>query len=335
MNEQLRKRLPWIGGAVAAVLVSGWSYKNVFVTPRDVLVTRIEAAKKAIVGLENDLKNRDEVRARRNEIATSLLSGKLDELEHLLRSGLGRVAEQEGLSDVAVENGQPQSQPNHAVLNAKGVQTNLKRQLRSRPDFAVVRGSVKGTGSLEQVLRTVAAVQAQPWVHRFEAVTIRPTGKERKAFEVRLDVATIFAPDIASGTTSTPGVSPATPESEALWRAIAAKNVFKRPEAAAPGATPAVQVVTAPVGTPVAPQPFAPYEDWKLTGIVTSSRGVEAFFMNVRTGSRVTVPQGGVVLDATLVDGDGETAVVEIGGQKFTVQNGQTLAARRLQGSVH
>jgi hypothetical protein len=117
-----------------------------------------------------------------------------------------------------------------------------------------------------------------------------------------------------------------------MWRAVALKNVFKKPTPAAGGRP--VDIAHAPEGgQPGVPaQVFAPYEDWKLTGVMNGSHGPEAFFTNVKTGAKLTVERGGQVLDAVFVEGTGEQIVVEIGGKRFVLSNGQTLAARRPQG---
>jgi hypothetical protein len=81
-----------------------------------------------------------------------------------------------------------------------------------------------------------------------------------------------------------------------------------------------------------APTPFAPYEDWKLTGLAVGRTGPQALFLNLKTGDRLTVLKGGQVLDAVFVEGEGERVTVEIGGKRFEVSVGSTLAARKPQG---
>lgn len=330
-----------IGGVLAALLVGGaWlGYSTFYGGPRAALEGDLAAVRASISKLNGELRDRAEVQKRETKAAEALLSGKLDVLNARFRDGLARVAEQSGLEGVVVENGQPQEFSN-PVLNAKGVSTEFKRALRKSPEFEVVRGSVRGQGSLEQVLATLGTMQAQAWVHRVEAFTIRPVGKNRDRFEIRIDAATIYAPDLAGRALHgepEPTMLAASGETEATWRRIADKNVFRRPTALAgkPADPPPVRVVEGsdPPAEPPAPKPFAPYEDWKLTGLAVGRTGPQALFLNLKTGDRLTVLKGGQFLDAVFVDGENEQAVVEIGGKRFDVSVGGTLATRKPRGS--
>jgi hypothetical protein len=303
-----------------------------YTAPRDALQAQIDTTRANIASLDKMLNGEFDLHKRAKQIGATTLAVKQDTLEHRFRSGLSRIGEQEGLAGVVVDDGTPTDQLN-PLLNVKGVPTTMKSSLRKSPDFQLVRGSLKGTGTLEQVLKAVAVVQAQPWVHRVEGFSIRPQGQGREKFELRLDVATVFAPELVGKTEpEAPQVASVGPAAEPMWRAVVAKNVFKKPSPA-DGPRP-VEVAHAPAGdapAPAQPQVFAPYEDWKLTGIMSGGRGTEAFFTNVKTGAKVTVERGGQVLDAVLIDGSGEQVVVEIGGKRFVLLNGQTLAARRPQ----
>lgn len=325
MNS-LRTRLVFGGAGIAVVAIATWGYRSAYSGPKGALVTQLAAARENAGRLEEELDGQRDLRRRIDVLAATTLGTKFDILEHRLRTGLSRVAEREGLSGVVVTNGQPQEQSNQALIGNKKVQPTLRSQLRRSPDFAVVRGSVKGTGTLEQVLRAMGAVQAQAWVHRVESVSIRPSGKDRERFEVFMDVATVFAPGLG-GRDAEPVLADAPRELEPAWRAVASKNVFRKPPAFEAGAAPPVRVA-APGGAALGPV-FAPYEDWKLRGIVVGRRGAEAMFENTRTNVRLTVQKGGLVEDAVFVDGAGERAVIEIGGKRFELSNGQTLAARR------
>jgi hypothetical protein len=323
-----RTGFAWLGGGAAgfALLLVAWHV--VYTSPRSKIQQDLEAARVDIAGLERTLDSEFDLRKRAKLIGATTLAGKQDALEHRFRSGLSRIGEQEGLAGVVVDDAPPTDQLN-PLKDVKGISSSLKSALRRSPDFALVRGTLKGTGTLEQVLKAVAVVQAQPWVHRVEGFTLKPVGQNREQLELRLDVATLFAPELlGSAEPAAPQVVAAGPEAEALWRAVALKNVFRKP---APAQARPVQVAQAPAGGAPAPQVFAPYEEWKLTGIMNGRNGTEAFFTNVKTGAKVTVPRGGQVLDAVLVDGSGEQVVVEIGGKKFVLSNGQTLAARRPQ----
>jgi len=327
MKAAIRSRLPLAAGVFVVGAVVIGAYITQYASPRATLSGEVAVARESVQRLEKQLEGRPALRARLRTVGATTLGGKLDTLEHRFRTGLSRLAEAEGLTSVVVDHGTPQAQPS-PLLNAKGIATGLKRELRRAPDFEVVRGVLRGSGSLEQTLRTIAAAQAQPWAHRIEGFSIAPAGKDRERFDLTLRVATIFAPAVAPAPDAAPVVVQTPVEAEPLWRAVAAKNVFRAPPAGK-AAEPSVLVADVANAEPP-PQPFAPYEEWRLAGVTVSSvRGAEAFFVNVRTGARVTVPKGGLVLDALFVEGSGERAVIEIGGKRFEISNGQTLAARR------
>jgi hypothetical protein len=326
----LRTRLAWLAGGAAAIAALVVSWHFVYTSPRNAILDQIDAAQADIASLQKMLDGEYDLRKRGKEIGTTMLAAMQDTLEHRFRSGLSRIGEQEGLTGVVVDHAQPTDQLN-PLLSVKGVPPSLKTALRRTPDFQLVHGTFKGIGTLEQVLRAAAVVQAQPWVHRVESFSIKPQGTGREKFDLQMSVATLYAPELLGKTEPEPQVVPAGAEAEPQWRAVVAKNVFRRPTPV-DGARP-VEVAQAPAdGQGPAPQVFAPYEDWKLTGVMNGRGGIEAFFTNVKTGAKVTVERGGQVLDAVLVEGSGEQVIVEIGGKRFVLSNGQTLAARKPRG---
>lgn len=317
-------------GVLAAVAGAGvLGYFRVYQIPRQRLLDQIEASTSAAKAIEKQLRGEFEVADRTKAAGKTTLGAKFDAASARFRDGLSRVAESQGLSSITVDHGEPQPVPS-PLLNVRGVPTALKSALRRPSDFEILRGNVKGVGTLEQVLRALALAQAQPWLHRIEGFSIKPANKERDRFELRLEVATLFAPAFTAGPDSEPALATIPAGRESLWNAIVLKHAFSKPGDPPPPA-PAV-AVAAPSDAGAAPTPqqrFAPYEDWKLTGVVVGKRGPEAFFVNVKTGERTTVQKGAAVLDAVFVGGEGEHAWIEIGGKRFEIVNGETLAARR------
>jgi hypothetical protein len=308
-----------------------WGFHTMYAAPRRDLQEQINQARGNIAAMNKTLNGEFSLRDRAKALRTATLGGKEDQVEHRFRTGLSRIGEQEGLVKVVVDNGQPQATAS-PLLSTKGIPTSLKQNIRKQPDLQTIRGTLKGTGTLEQVLKVVAVAQSQSWLHRVDGFSIKPIG-DRNQFELKLEVATLFLPDLPGGDGPEPAIVQPPAELEPMWLSVASKNVFKAPPAPAPGSEPVrpVEIAGAPPEGPANPPPqvFAPYDDWKLTGVVVRGRGAEAFFMNTRTGAKVTVEQGGQVLDAVFVDGRGESAFIEIGGKRFEVSNGQTLAARK------
>ncbi len=307
-----------VGGSALLLFLADAFY----FAPRADLLDQIDTARGNISSLESKLEDQIPVRKRQKEFAKTILAKDQDLAEHRFRTALSTIAERAGLLDIQVSCGQPKNVIN-PVTKAKISQSTLKRSLAREPDFAVINGQIKAKGTLEQVLQVVASVQAQPWIHRFEGFSLRPL-KGRESFEIHLNVDTMLAAAIKPDNGEDPVIAPASSESETLWRAMLAKNVFKAPATDQPPQPP-VQVAAAPA----VPAVGVPYEEYRLTGVVRSSQGVVAFLLNTRSGERVTLLTGGKVLDAILIDGQGERAVFDIAGKRYEIFNGNTLAARR------
>lgn len=311
-------------GAAAAVLVAaGLGYLYLYDSPRRAIREDYSAAVSANNKLRSDVKDRRQVEDALKEIAGTTLGSRIGEVDTKFRGALNEIAAQCGLKGVQVDSRQPAGEANPAAKARFTTPSGLKNELRKQRDFEVIAGSVEGKGTLEQVLRTVATVQAQPWVHRVDSFTIKPEGKDRSTFALKLGVATLFMPDLAPKTAVEPSVKLVDLPAPAM--AVLSKNMFREPARVETAAAPPVK----PVDSGPAPPPPPPYADWKLTGVVESRMGVEAWVMNTRSGERRTLSAGAAVVDATFVAGQGERAVFEIGGKRFEVQNGQTLDQRR------
>ncbi|MCC6676590.1 MAG: hypothetical protein IT436_05545 [Phycisphaerales bacterium] len=323
----LARRLK-IAGVVLLIGGAGYyAYRTQYAGPREKLLASLAEINADINRLDEGMRDQFEVRKRLKAFGVTTLGQKRDEVEHWFRTSLSTIAEGNGLGQVVVDTGAPQGVRNPA-WRSKSLPTSTKRQLAGRPDFQQVLGQVKGVGTLEQVMRTVAAVQAQSWVHRFEGFSITPAGKERDRFTLKLEVATIMTPDLAVETKSPPPIVAADRGADRLWGPVVAKNVFREP---APGAASPVTVAAAPqVGAAPAALTSPPaYGDWLLTGVVTGRTGTEAFMRNTKTSEKVTVAIGAAVLDARFLAGDVDRAVFEIAGKRFEIRNGETLASRR------
>jgi hypothetical protein len=323
--------------ALTVAIIAGWfAHQHFYRSPMDEFDDRRQKALAAISRLRDSLRAERNVRRELSAIAGTSLGKKIDVLNHRFSAGLSKIAETGGLRNVVVTHGSPVKQVSPLTLPSVRIastQAGLKRALQAEPDFFLVRGTVKGVGDLRQILRTFAQVESQPWVHRVEDFVIKPAGKERDAFEVTIGVATLYVPDLLGTELEESPIAPARAELEQIWSPIASKNSFRRP---APVAKPAPVVVAAaappsdppPADVTLPPPAPPPLEDWKLTGVAVGSAGVQAMLTNVRTNATITVQKGGAVDGAVLVEGLGESAVFEIDGKKFRVNNGQTLASR-------
>jgi hypothetical protein len=327
-----RPTLVRLAAALAIIAGSWYAYRTLYASKRDAILASMESTRSSIATLERQLKGQFEVADRAKAITSTTLGTRLDEVSARYRDGLSRLAETAGLAGVIVDHGEPQ-EVKSPLLVAKSVPSSLRSSLRSAGDFAVLRGTVRGTGTVEQALAALASMEAQPWVHRVEAFTITPAAPSKgpDRCEIRIEVATLLAPRLRQGKPLELTLVQASERSMAMVQEIAARKAFAKALAKRETVAPVVTVASpaSPGEAPPPAQAFAPYEEWRLTGIFAGRGGPEAFLLNVRSGERRTVQRGGAVLDAVLIDAAGERALFEISGKRFEVFNGQTLSSRK------
>ncbi|MEZ6242871.1 MAG: hypothetical protein R3B57_07480 [Phycisphaerales bacterium] len=263
-------------------------------------------------------------RQRLQDAIGTTLGRDTERVEHELRAGLGELARASGLRDVVVSNAAPKGVSNpveHTRLDRAW--KSLRSRLAEQPDFYAVRGRVEGTGSLESSLKMLGAMRAQDWVHRVEAFSIQPIGRERETYHFKADFAIAFAPDLgaAGPQADSPELAPLPPAEQDAVTAILACNVFKAPPPPAP--TP---IAIEPTRVVQAPRPPA-YEAWRLAGLTTTDHA-EAIVVGPSGQSMVLTP-GEAVEGAVFEGGQGELGVFVIEGRRFEIELGRTLAERR------
>lgn len=307
---------------VAGALVGWLALSRLYLRPRGELVRSAERSRQWISFYETELKREAGVRAELAAAGQRVLDDSVQGLDARLRSLLDRIASEQGLSGVQVGTTSPVPAVN-PMITAKVPDVDRRLRARAeagRPDFSTVRGDLSGSGSIDQVMRAIAVVSAQAWVHRIESLSIRPTDGQREKFALRMIVSTVHAPDLAPASKPEPVPVLASDAVLALAAGVAQRNPFRL-------SVPAATTVALPGST----RPAGPATDaeWRLTGVVTGRMGVEALLVNTRSGEARSVPAGGVLGDFKLIEAAGERAVFEMSGQRFEVENGQTLEQRR------
>lgn len=319
------------GGAALGVVVAGLvGYRTLYSGPRDQRLAEIAAARASVATLEKELREQAAISRRLKEYGRTMLGRKDDMVADRFRNGLGKIAEECGLVAIQDNSGAPRPQANPLAANTRAP-SGLRRALKKAPDFWVVNGYVEGVGTLENVLRTLAVVQAQPWVHRVDGFSIAIAhGRDRDHFKLRIEVATLLAPDLAVAQDGDVALAVPPVGAETIWRTIAARNPFKEP---APPPAPVVAAAPAgsgPAAPPPAPAPANPYADWKLSAVVTGGRGAEAWLVNAVTKQSQVLTVGAKFMDAVFVEGSGERAVFEMSGNRYELLNGELFTSRRL-----
>lgn len=337
MTTRVRTIAAIIGFAVVALVV--WMATNSFYLSehREIAAERARLAQAADAYTASTRGSR-ETRVALRALATTMLGRDRAVVEHRLRGLLSEIAERESLATIVVSHGRPRVSKNPAGERGSGVARGFRRLLGEREDFAVVDARLQGQGSLEQCLRALAATRAQPWVHRVEGFSITPKGKDRSVYEVKVDLATIFAPDLVAEDAPAPPLLATREADAALVAALAARDPFTLVEP--------VVAVTPPPPPPVAspepaPEPAPPYDKWRVVGVLQIAGGpdggdaVEVMLTRTDSAETRTLKPGDAVLGATLESASGETAVFTLNGERLAVQTGETLDQARPAEDVH
>lgn len=266
------------------------------------------------------------------DAADTMLGSDQAVVEHRLRGMLSELAERHSLADIAVTHSRPRPAANPADDRASKVNRSLRRRLGDQTDFAVIRGRLQGTGSLERVVETLADLRAQPWVHRLDGFTIAPANRDRTIFELKADYATMFAPDLVDPDRGPPAIgSPVEADLDAL-AVLVERAPFRYAE-------PPAVIVEKPTPPPVAkPGPAPPpYDKWRVTGILEplEEGGVQVLLARTDSGETRTLEIGQIVLGATLTGAAGEQAWFTKDGAAVVVLAGQTLDQAVAAESVH
>jgi hypothetical protein len=308
------------GIAAAIILVAGViGYWKVYEEPRSELLAAIDAEQRANASLERSIRNRMAVRQELREAARSTIGNSADEVDARFRSALHRIAESCRLRNVQINTRAPE--PVRSPIGNRRISG--MPSMTGQIDFHAVRGEMTGTGSLEQVMRTVALLQMQPWVHRVESFVISPEGsegREQDRFSLRVSAWTLMMADIAPSNLDEPVIATLPEEAADAWASIVGKNPFREPP----------QVAERPRRSQPAPPPARPpYDEWRLAGVIESHLGATALLVNTRSDEGVSIGTGASVGGAKLVSADGERAIFEIEGEEYEIFNGQTLEQRR------
>ncbi|MBX3363716.1 MAG: hypothetical protein KF866_03025 [Phycisphaeraceae bacterium] len=320
-----------IAFAAAAVIIGGWiAYGRFYAAPASQLSERLASLAVETQRLEGALAEYPRIRSELRRLGGEAVGGAFDAADHAIRSGLMELVGRSGLRQVSVDTGAPGAPANPYTRARRVRSSGLQRALRTQRDYFVVDAKIRGVGTLEESLATVALLQAQPWIGRVKEWAIDVRGDERRQFQFNCTVEVLYLPDLGSRTI--PDLVGGDDLLIDQWSAIAAKNVFRHEP-------PRVVVQAEPPppirNDPPPPPPPPPYHEWRVTGIteeLDALGGVHGVLVTVtRSGARAsnTLSVGQKILGATLVSGGVSSAVFEIEGQQYVVALGETLAQRR------
>jgi hypothetical protein len=322
-----RVRLIIVGVAIVAVLGAAYvGADRVYLTPMDAKRAELAKLRRDVGALGDALIRGDGVRARWQAVADRMIASSDQEAEHLVRTLASRVGAEAGLREVVVSHGQPRAPSNPAGDRRSRVARSLRSAIEEREDFRVLRGTLRGEGSLEQVIDAMLSLDAQPWAHRIESVKIEPAGRDRDTIELVMGFATMYATDTRTGGAA--GVLPIDPGADTRVAALRQTNPFVVP--AAPPAPPPETVVVAPA--PAVPPP-PPYDQWQVSGVLrtvnaASEETTEVILVRRDTGETRSLHPGETLLGFELVRVTDSGAVFGFEARTWTVLVGDSLASR-------
>lgn len=317
--------LALLGGALG---VAYWIVNATYLKPVGKLRGELDEMEATFERATKTMEDLPKIRGELREFGLTQIGRQFDEVEHRLRTTLQEIGERVGLRGIQVSNGPPQSV--RTPLAAARLRGSLGRELMETRDFAVVKGTFTGTGSLEQVVQAVAFLQVQPWLHQIERVSIEPRGRDKKVFSLEVAFSVAFAPDLCPSDAAMPPIVEPAPELVQEARLIAQRNVFAAPVDPSPAV-----VVVEPAVDPVTPPPPAPppYDRWKVTGLLErrvegATVSVEAWVTNLDTNERRVLRPGDELLGYVFEWVDRERGFFVFEGRRVMIAQGQTLADR-------
>lgn len=265
-------------------------------------------------------------------IAETTIASTDQDAAHRIRDLAYRIASDAGLEEVVVNHGRPTRPSNPAIERKSKVAKRLRDALEDREDFRVLRGTVRATGTLEQLAVAAATFSAQPWAHRIEALRVEPANRGRTTFNLTLAFATLYAVDTRP--TAPPALVQPDPAKVESLLEIARRNPFVAPEPPPP--PPPARVEPGPVkqAAPAPPAP-PPFDKWRIVGIAESrgSEGrTEVFLRRTDTNQTRMLTPGKAILGLTLEGVRDDAAIFRERGQTLIVEMGQSLADRRADG---
>ncbi len=327
MAVWLKLVLPVVAAAVMVWL--GWSATvGSYLAQRATLQEKIDSHAKFRDDARSERRLQPRLEAQLQEYADRTLGGDLQSVDHRLRSRLNRVGEEIGLKALTVGTGSATSHvsPARSQFRGRSRVVNL-RALREEIDFVEVQGWISGHGSLEQVVRLIDRVQAEPWLKYVDQVKLDPKENGQRV-DVTLRLKTLFLPGRA------PSKAILGPYDTEVATAAAIPERYAALIKANPFAVPPPKPAAPPVAArkPPAPPPF-PYGQWILTGVAESDGIGEIWLLNHKSGESRRLAVGESLHELVLAAAQGDRAEFQIEQERFSVAVGQNLLQRTSVGT--
>ena len=284
-----------------------------YLTERGELVKRIAAVKADLENIREAKLDQRRIDAEHQSYIDRTLGGDLETVDHKLRSRLSRLVEHAELQNKSVG---PTGGARTILSPAKSVFRGAQRELGEDPDFVELECPVSGVGTLEQVLKLIDSIEAEPWIKRIDELRLDPSDNGAKV-RVDLRLTTLFMPQRKpSGNGSAMTVS--APRTE-RFAALVSHNPFRVPP---PSPNP-------PPDKPATAGPAEfQYGQWQVTGIAQTAVGPEVWLRNAQGKQTKYLNVGDKLHEMVFVRTDGETAEFQLGVQRFSIAVGKNLNDR-------
>ena len=302
----------WLAGfCITAILaaICGWAvgYKA-FSEERISLERGIEGQRGFLQAVRNQRLGGEELEARVAEIGNRTLGGDQETVDSAFRNRITSLMSECGLGPRTFSINRITAYETPAKRQFK--RTATQRKYRDEKDFVQISGSLRGVGTLDQVVRFIHLLDAEPWLKRLEVVRIQPeSGGKKVSLTMRLS--TVFIPflepngDVIEARYSWP---------LDRYADLVASNPFRiRNRGGKPP-----QVIEAPA-------PVDPRTQWKLTSIIDGPDGLEAWLSNISTQESAILKPGESLAGCVLEGADLDIATFISNTETFRVLIGFTL----------
>lgn len=304
-----------IVGLACVVGIGAFAHDRVYARPIDQLRAQIAEDLEFVDGYKRQRGRRGAVRERVEAVVGVTIAGDEPRVQHEFRTGLAAIAEAASLGGIEVSTGSASGIESPIASNR--VVRGLRKPFSDGDDFSVIRGELRGEGTIERVVDAIAIAGAQPWVHRIEGVQVRAIGKRGERFSVRLDVATLFFGGEA-------GLQEVVLSEPAAGASAAASQIVASGAFGVKDVVPVVAAEPKRVAPRVAPAPKP--ARWRVAAVVRADGRDEVWCVRVDASGRSVLRVGEAVAGFELVGTEGEAAVFESAGRRFQVMPGQEIA---------
>ena len=315
MNRSLRIVLILLAAIAGGLLIFN-QVNTHYLSKRKAHLSTIDNLTTRLAAYQKNARDHVRVKGELQAIIDRTLGGSIEIVDHRLRTRLNRLAEQAQLQSPTVGTGSSGSARRSPAASA----FRSFRDLYVEIDFVEVEGWISGTGTFEQALRLIDAIEAEPWIKRINQIRLDPKDNGSR-FDVSLRLTTLFLPGQAPDPDAL--LSPVPTEFERL-AVFLQSNPFRVPPPA-PVAEPPQQARTE---APPQHTPTFPYQRWKLTGIAHGPNGPEVWLLNAESKETRVLSMSEKLHEMELMAIETDSAVFRIGEKRVRIAVGSRMNER-------